>query len=201
MANKKISALDSALTPPAGTELMELSQLSGGVYASVQGTAADVAFAGARYGSFLDNTDQTGNTAAATAVKFGTNDIASKGVTVVSDGGAATRITYISGGTYMVAPSLQFRNSDNASDHDVTVWFAKNGIQIANSATIVTVPKLADGGSAYFQIVSYVTVSPGDYLQIMWLPENAAVTIEQTPAGAIAPAVPSAVLVTERIDL
>jgi hypothetical protein len=33
----------------------------------------------------------------------------------------------------------------------------------------------------------------------MWLPSNAAVTVEYTAAGAIAPAIPSIILASERI--
>ena len=200
MANIKISELSAASTPLTGAELMELSQLSGGSYGSVQAAVKQVAYGGAKYGSFYDVTDQTGNIAAATAVKFGTNDISTKGVTVVTNGSALTRITYAEAGTYMIAPSLQFANSDT-NDHDATVWFAKNGTAIAASATKLTVPKAADGGAAYFQIVFYVTVTAGQYVEVMWLPENAAVTLDHTAAGAIAPAVPSAIVVTERIDL
>lgn len=200
MANKKISELTSAALPLTGAELLELSQLSGGVYGSVNAPSANLAFAGAKIGSFYDTTDQTGSVSAATAVKFNSNDISSKGITVVSSGGNPTRITYATAGTYMVAPSLQFSNSDT-SDQDVTVWFAKNGANIANSATKVTVPKAADGGSAFFQIVYYVALAANDYLEVRWLPENVAVTLDHTAAGAIAPAVPSAILVTERIDV
>ena len=98
----------------------------------------------------------------------------------------------------MIAPSIQFKNSDT-NDHDVTVWFRKNGSNIANSATILTVPKAADGGAAFFQIVFYEQVLAGEDIQIMWLPENVAVTIDYTAAGAIAPAIPSAIVVAERI--
>lgn len=200
MANIKISELTAASTPLTGDELMELSQLSGGSYGSVRASAAGVAFAGVKYGSFYDVTDQTGSTTAATAVKFGTNDIDTKGVTVATDGSALTRITYAKAGTYMIAPNLQFKNSD-AADQDATVWLRKNGTDIANSARVVTVPKTGDGGAVFFQIVFYVTVTAGQYLQVMWLPENASVTIEHTAAGAVAPVVPSATVVTERIDL
>lgn len=200
MANIKISELPAASTPLTGAELMELSQLSGGSYGSVQAAVKQVAYGGAKYGSFYDVTDQTGSVSAATAVKFGTNDISTKGVTVVTNGSALTRITYAEAGTYMIAPSLQLANSDT-NDHDATVWFAKNGTAIAASATKLTVPKAADGGAAYFQIVFYVTVTAGQYVEVMWLPENAAVTLDYTAAGAIAPAVPSAIVVTERIDL
>ena len=98
----------------------------------------------------------------------------------------------------MIAPSLQLKNSDS-SDHDATIWFAKNGTNIANSSTTVTVPKAADGGSAFFQIVFYEQVTAGQYVEIYWLPENVGVTLDYTAAGAIAPAVPSAIAVAERI--
>lgn len=200
MATKKISELTAASTPLTGAELMELSQLSGGVYGSVQTSVKQVAYGGAKYGSFYDVTDQTGSVSAATAVKFGTNDISTKGVTVVTNGSGLTRITYAEAGTYMIAPSIQFKNSD-ASDHDATVWFAKNGTAIPASASIITVPKAADGGAILFQIVFYVTVTAGQYIEVMWLPENAAVTLDHIAAGAIAPAIPSAIVITERIDL
>jgi putative transposon-encoded protein len=98
----------------------------------------------------------------------------------------------------MIAPSIQLNNSD-AADHDVTFWFRKSGTDIANSATKVTVPKTGDGGSAFFQIVFYETVTAGQYVEIMWLPENVAVTLEYTAAGAIAPAIASAIVCSERI--
>lgn len=200
MAEIKISELPVATTPLVGDELLELSQLSGGSYGSVNVAAEDVAFAATKYGAFRDGTDQTGNIAAATAVKLGSTTIGSAGITVVTDGSALTRITYAAAGTYMIAPSLQFENSD-AADHDVTIWFAKNGTAIPASATRVTVPKASDGGAMFFQCVFYVTLAANDYLQVMWLPENAAVTLAYTAAGAIAPEIPSVILVTERIGL
>lgn len=154
--------------------------------------------AGRAYISAYDTSDQTGNVAAATAVKFGTTAF-NTGITVENDGASnKTRITYAAAGTYMLAPSIQISNSD-ASDHDVTFWFRKNGSNIANSATFVTVPKAGDGGNAFFQIVLYEQVTAGQYIEMMWLPENAAVTLNAIAAGAIAPAVPSTIIVSERI--
>ena len=200
MGTKKISELSAATTPLTGAELVEVSQLSGGVYNSYQASTANINYAGAKYGDFYDITDQTGSISAATAVKFGSSNINTKGVTVVTNGSALTRITYAAAGTYMVAPSLQFANSDS-SDNDVTVWLAKQGTAIPASATKITVPKAADGGNAFFTTVFYVTVTAGQYVEVMWLPESALVTLDHTAAGAIAPAVPSSIVVTERIDL
>jgi hypothetical protein len=63
----------------------------------------------------------------------------------------------------------------------------------------MSIPKAADGGAALFQIVFYEQVTAGQYIEIMWLPENAAVTVEYIAAGAIAPAIPSVIMVAERI--
>jgi hypothetical protein len=153
---------------------------------------------GRAFACFSDVTDQTGSVSAATAVKFGTTEVVGAGITMVTDGTNLTRLTFAAAGTYMVAPSLQLANSDG-NDHDATIWFALDGTNIARSATRITVPKASDGGAAYFQIVFYVTVTAGQYVQVLWLPENAAITLDHTAAGAIAPVTPSAIIVSERI--
>lgn len=204
MANVKITDLSAATVPLAGTELLELVQTGSNYKVAAKDVAnsADAlpynAMVGRAYLSANSTTDQTGSVSAATAVRLANTTISS-GISVANDGsGNPTRITCTAAGTYMFAPSLQFRNSDS-SDHDVTVWFRKNGTDIANSGTILTVPKAADGGAAYFQIVFYEQVTAGQYLEIMWLPENTAVTLDYTAAGAIAPAIPSAIVCSERI--
>jgi hypothetical protein len=63
----------------------------------------------------------------------------------------------------------------------------------------VNVPKAGDGGATFFQIVVYEEVTAGQYIEIMWLPEDADVTLDFLAAGAIAPAVPSVILAAERI--
>lgn len=199
MAELKISGMTAA-NPLDGSELVELSQVIGGSPSTVSTTTKAIAYAAAKYGAFHDGTDQTGSTVAATSVKLGQTDFGSNGVTVVTDGAALTRITYADGGVYMVAPSLQFVNSD-AADHDTTIWLAKNGTAVPTSATRITVPKASDGGAACFQFAFYVRVAAGDYITVQWLPENAAVTLDSTAAGAIAPAVPAAIVVTERVGL
>lgn len=149
--------------------------------------------AGRAYIQALSTVDQTGNVSAATAVTFNSGT-SGTGINIVT----STQITFTEAGTYMIAPNLQLKNSD-AADNDVTIWLRKNGTNIANSATIVTVPKAGDGGNTFFQILFYETVTAGQYIEIMWLPENVAVTIDYTAAGAIAPAIPSAIVCAERI--
>ena len=206
MANVKITDLTAATTPLAGTELFEVVQASTSkkvAAADIGNSATAVPFlslAGRAYISAFSNTDQTGSVSAATAVKI-ENIVTSPtvGITIANDGsGNPTRITFAAAGTYSLSPSFQFKNTDS-NDHDATFWFRKNGTDIANSASIVNIPKAADGGATFAQIVFYETVTAAQYIEIMWLPENVAVTLDFLAAGAIAPAVPSVILVAERI--
>lgn len=204
MADVKITDLSSATTPLVGTELFEVVQsgTSKKVAASDIGNSANAlpyaSLAGRAYISAYSAIDQSGSTSAATAVIIGTTDFSS-GISMTNNGsGNPTRITYAVAGTYMIAPSIQIANS-GASDYDVTFWLRKNGTDIAASATVLTVPKASDGGAAFFQFVTYVQVTAGQYIEVMWLPENASVTLDYIPAGAIAPAAPSIILASERI--
>lgn len=240
MSAIKISEMTPAALPLTGSELLEVSQFSGGVYNTAHASAEDIAntysatlpvanggtgattltgyvkgngtsamtasatvpyadLAGRAYLSAYDTTDQTGSVSAATAVKINTTAF-SQGISITNNGsGNPTRITFAAAGTYMIAPSLQFANSDGTNNHNVDVWFAKNGTAIPASATKLGVPKSGDGGSAFFQIVTYEQVTAGQYIEVMWLPDNAAVTLDFIAAGAIAPSNPSIILVAERI--
>ena len=187
--------IDINITPKGTGEvnITNVDILSGKVpYGTVTGRA---------FAAFSDVTDQTGSVTVPAAIKFGTTEIAGSGITMVTDGTNLTRLTFAVAGTYMVAPNLQLTNTDTA-DHDATIWFALNGTNILRSSTRITVPKAADGGNAFFQIVFYVTVTAGQYVQVFWLPEDIAVTLDHTAAvvGPPAiPAIPSAVMVAERI--
>ena len=187
--------IDLNITPKGTGEvnITNVDILSGKVpYNTVTGRA---------FAAFSDVTDQTGSATVPAPVKFGTVEVVGAGITMVTDGTDLTRLTFAAAGTYAVMPNLQFVNSDS-NDHDVTIWFALNGTNILRSATKITVPKTADGGNAFFQIVFYATVTAAQYIQVYWLPENIAVTIDHTAAvtGPPAiPAIPSAIMSAERI--
>lgn len=204
VAAEDIANSYSAILPVAngGTGADTLTGYVKGNGASVMTASATIPYAdlaGRAYLSAYDSADQTGSTSAATAVKLNTTAL-SQGITVTNDGGGnPTRITFAAAGTYMIAPSLQFANSDGTAGHFATVWLAKEGTAVPATATRLAIPKSGDGGSAFFQIVLYEQVTAGQYVEIMWLPNNAAVTLDYTAAGAIAPSNPSVVVVAERI--
>lgn len=204
MADQKITDLSLATTPLAGSEELEIVQTGNSrrvAASAIANSATAVPFAslaGRAYLSAYSMVDQTGSVSAATAVRFGTTDL-TQGISVANDGGGnPTRITFAAAGIYSVSTSIQLRNTDSV-DHDVTFWFRKNGSDIANSGTVLAVPKAADGGAGFFQIVYYVQVTAGQYVELMWLPENVNVTLDYSAAGAIAAAIPSAIVCTQRI--
>lgn len=201
--SRKVAASDIAASATnvrtvatGGTGAATLTGYVKGNGTSAMTAAATIPFAdlaGRAFAQPSSTADQTGNVAAATAITFNA-DLTGTGVSVVS----STQVTFTAAGTYMLSPSIQLSNSA-AADHDVTIWFRKNGTNIANSATILTVPKTGDGGTAVFSLSFFDTVTAGQYIEIMWLPENVAVTVEAIAAGAIAPAIPSVICPVMRI--
>jgi hypothetical protein len=86
--------------------------------------------------------------------------------------------------------SIQFQNSDS-SNHTAKVWYRINGSDVTASASVVTVPKIADGGNTVFELTFLEQVTASQYIQVMWLPANVAVTADHTAAAAGPPAVPA----------
>ena len=155
------------------------------------------------YAAFYDagTVNQTGSTTDRTAVKFATASVTGAGITVASN----SRITLAAAGTYRLNVSLQFVNGENA-DHEVTVWFAKNGTNIAGSASRLVVPSSSTGGTAVFAVEIFVTVAANDYVEVYWYPEDTDVSLHYIAPVAASPgvtpaipAVPPAIIVVERI--
>ena len=86
-------------------------------------------------------------------------------------------------------------NSDNASEHEFDVWFAKNGTDIANSATTYTVIKNNGKNVAALNFID--TCVANDYYQIRYAASSANISLESfsnisTPYNR--PAIPSAIV-------
>ncbi len=216
--SQTVGSVAMTATAPTNTPAWGVVSVAGGGtgvstltgYVKAAGTApmtasATIPFAdmaGRAYLQAYSLLDQTGNPAAATAIQFEVTDAGfSQGISMTVDGAAKlTRIRFAVAGVYEVAPNIQFANSV-AADHDVTIWLRQNGTNVPNSATILTIPKVGDGGVGFFQIVFLVkTTAVDEYVEVMWLPENIAVTADFTAAGPIAPAIPSALVYAERVS-
>ena len=142
------------------------------------------------YGAFEDTTDQTATANTATVMTFNTTDF-SNGVTVVTSGGKASRLTVAQAGIYNLQFSVQFENTDT-QEHDATIWLRKNGTDITGSAGFVGVAS-SHGGISGHAIVGwnyFITFAANDYIEIYWSTPNTAVTIQAYAAG-VSPTRPS----------
>jgi hypothetical protein len=190
------SATNVRTVATGGTGASTLTGYVKGSGTSAMTASATIPFndlAGRAWINASSSLDQTGSTSAATALTMNTGTTGT-GINV----NASSQITFTDAGTYMVSHSTQFANSA-ASDHTATIWLRKNGTNIANSASVITIPKVADGGSADHSTVWFETVTAGQYIEVMFLVSNTAVTADATVAGAIAPAIPSIAVSAMRI--
>jgi hypothetical protein len=182
MADQKISAMPSAATL-TGAELIPMVQ-SG---ANVQATLDVLRQYDASYGGFSSTLDQTGSISVGTAMTYNTVDIAD-GITVASN----SRITVPRTGIYNLQFSAQFKNVENTQE-DVTIWFRVNGADLANSATQTTIPARKSASIFGYGVTAwniFLSLTAGQYVEIIWLPTVATLTMEHLPAS-VSPAYPA----------
>lgn len=152
---------------------------------------------GRKYGQFYSTQDQTPAANTPTALTFNNSSSFNTGVTVAS----STRITYDTAGTYIITVSVQFDNKDT-TNHDANIWFRKNGTDIADSNSITSVPKSTDGGNALLQVSIIESFTATQYVEVITMVADANVDIEHIAAAVgppAYPAVPSVILITDRI--
>jgi hypothetical protein len=146
-------------------------------------------------GQFDSHVDQTA-TSANVAYVVQISDAAdfNTGITIAS----STNVTVAATGVYSINASIQFANSDS-SDHTSTFWFKKDGTNIPNSASIISVPKATDGGKTLAQVTIFESMTISSYVQLVWSVSNVAVTLDYSSATATAPEVPSVIFNIQRI--
>lgn len=194
MADQKISAMPTAAALD-GTELVPLVQ-SG---ANVKATVSTLAQFAHNYGAFSDGTDQTGSISSGTAMTFNTIDIAD-GVTVAN----SSEITVPQDGIYDLQFSAQLKNVDN-TQHEVTIWFRINGVDVPNSATQITVPARKTSNIYGYAVASwniFLDMNANQYVEIIWLPSSTQVTLEHLPASLSPayPATPSVIATVQQVS-
>jgi len=151
------------------------------------------------WGAFWDSTDQTvTSTTQAYVVTLNNADTNNDGVSVVS----SSQLTVANAAVYRVSVSYQFVNTDSQA-HDVVFWFRKNGTDIADSASKVTIPSTHGGalGHQVTMVEIVQTLAANDYVQLVWAADNTAVKIETLPAGTtpVHPQIPSVIVTVNQI--
>lgn len=146
------------------------------------------------YGIFavtIDYTPAAINTAY--ALPFDTTRL-TNGVVI---GTPSSRLVVPQSGLYQFNATLQF-SSGSAVNKNVWVWFRKNGVDVPNSARIVTVTT----NSAYTTVSINEAISLGvnGYVELMFAADDLGVTIDDVPATAFAPNSPGVVIEVTQVQ-
>jgi hypothetical protein len=188
-----IFQLNSTYTPVASEQVLgQASWMMGAAgtsgIAGQQGAQQVVA----PYGAFTSDQDQTAaSVATAYALTCNSTEL-SNGIYIVDT--SKVKVDYA--GVYNIQFSVQLANNDNAP-HDVSIWFRKNGTDIAASNSDFGMPARKSDGVPSRLIASlnfYVDLNPNDYVEIMWRTSDTDVSIEHfaaVSAGAGTPAIPA----------
>lgn len=183
MADTKISAMPNAATL-TGAELVPLVQSGANVKSTLSTLSA---FTRGNAGAFSSSVTQTGSTSVGTAFTFDTVDFAG-GVTVASN----SRITVPAAGTYNLQFSVQLQSIDTAPQ-DAYIWLRVNGTNVGGSAGVVGMPARKNPSDPFHAIYGwnyYLTLTAGQYVEIVWLPSATTVTVPFY-AAQTTPAIPS----------
>lgn len=134
-----------------------------------------------------------------TAWTYNNTDIANANITIANDGiGNPTRITSALGGVYNIQFSAQLSKT-GGTDHKASIWLRKNGTDIANSNTHITLKANANYVVASWNF--FVQLNAGQYAEIMWY-QDGNIQLLYEPADVVIPhpATPSIILTVQRIS-
>ena len=188
MADQKISAMPTAAVPLTGAELMPLVQSGANVKSTISAYGDYARTKYFNHGAWQDTTTQTGSITAGTPFTFNTADV-TDGVTLVS----GSQLTVPLDGVYNFQWSGQFQNPENTIE-EVTVWLRINGTDVAGSAGVISLPARKNPSILGRVVIGwnyFLTLTAGQYVQIVWLPSVATITVPAIPASVVAPIHPS----------
>lgn len=125
-------------------------------------------------------TQAIANKANAQAITFNTTGVA-KGITLVSN----TQITFPQVGNYAISFSAIGEHSGSSSPKTFNIFLRKNGSDVANSSTIVTLVKQQP--LTIVATFDFTCTTAGDYCQIMMAGEETDCQITATNAQVAVP--------------
>lgn len=148
------------------------------------------------YGSFSDKQSHTANTAnTAYPIPLNTTEFSNGVSTAVGDN---TKIVVSQSGLYNIQFSTQFVSTNSAAK-DVYIWARKDGQDIPDSATRLTI-----SGNDVYTVAAWnfvVSLNPNNYFQLMWATTNTTASITAPTATAFAPGIPSTLLSVTQVAL
>jgi hypothetical protein len=150
------------------------------------------------WGAFYSTQDQVAaSTTVAYPLTLNNTDPDSSGVSIVSN----SRITFANAGVYNIEFSAQVDRVSGSGTDTVDIWFRKNGTDIPESNTVVTV---SGGASAAKTVAAWnymLDLSASDYVELVWRTSNTNLEFTHEAAGTspTRPAVPSIIVTAHQV--
>lgn len=147
------------------------------------------------YGSFYDTTTQT-----ITALEINTPKAMKFSNTQISAGFHIANNSHVVAeyaGLYNYQFSAQIESTNAASSQNLWIWYRKNGIDVPNSATRISVDKTYKVAAWNF----IESMEIGEYFELMWAADSDVIRLPAPPATAFCPAIPSVILTVSQINL
>ena len=141
------------------------------------------------YGVFHSVLDQSSNNVANAYPMILEITDESNGISMANDAsGNKTRITIGTTGTYNLQFSAQLYNQGGGgSGNTIDIWLRKNGIDVPDTNTKVTVQSNNPYVVAAWNFVG--SYNSSDYLQLMWSTDNISIILNYDPSSAAVPSV------------
>jgi len=148
------------------------------------------------YGSFYDTTTQTVAIDGIAAMKFNSTDTAATlGVSIENN----SQITVNKSGIYNITFSAQLERTTGGQPKQVSIWLRKNGIDVPNTNTHVSVQ-----GAAKFLVAAwnfFIQLNAFEHCEIMWTQDDAIDIVHNNANTTIPhPATPSIILTVNKIN-
>jgi len=167
-------------------------QLSGSL--NLSGSISINGYKQFNYGAFYDTTSQSGSINVSHSITYNSTEY-SQGVSVVS----GSRLTVLNSGVYNIQFSAQVDRVSGSGNDIIYIWLKKNGTNVNNSATAVTV----SGGVNEAKVVPawnfVVNANANDYYELVWQSADANIQIVSEVASGNIPAIPSIIATVVQI--
>jgi hypothetical protein len=150
------------------------------------------------WGAFWSNQDQSAaNTTTAYPITLNNTDPDSTGVSIVSN----SQVTFANAGVYNIQFSAQADRVSGSGSDSIDIWFRKNGTDIPESNTVVTV---AGGAAAAKTVAAWnymLNLSAGDYIELVWRTSdiNLQLIHEAAATSPTRPAIPSVIITAQQV--
>jgi hypothetical protein len=146
------------------------------------------------YGAFSDTTTQTiVSINEAYAMTFDTTD-SSNGVSI---GSPSSRLVVDYQGVYNVQFSAQLDKTSGGAGN-IYIWLRKNGTNVANTTTTVTIQGSAARTVAAWNYI--IQLEPTHYVELMWAADDANVVVLAATATSVWPAIPSIICTVTQVN-